>query len=102
MESKKLRRGMLSEELKKKYNITQKELRLMPYFQYLLLNHAAVDPAKIDEEERKILSRWQKEGKITRPCVRGDTCSVTKEFWDFMCEILYETYVPKVEKEGEV
>ena len=45
-------RGCLTEEVKKKYGISLKELRLLPYFQYLLMNEMRIDPKKIDHEER--------------------------------------------------
>lgn len=93
-------RGQLTDNIKVKYKITKEELRLMPYLQYCLMNNQSIDPCKISSEERKILSRWQKEGKITRSCIYG--CSITKEFWDQMAEILYETYVPKIEKDGKI
>lgn len=90
---------MQREELLNKYNITKTELRLMPYLQYCLMNRQSIDPRRISGEERKILSKWQDEGKITRSCING--CSITKEFWTTMNEILYEAYVPKLEKEGD-
>ena len=95
-----MKRGHYTKEFGKKHNITLEELRLMPYLQYCLMNSQSIDPAKISSEERKILSRWQKEGKITRSCISG--CSITKEFWTTMNEILYEAYVPKLEKEGDI
>ena len=97
-----MKRGQLSQEIADKYGITKAELRLMPYFQYLLMNGMPVDPRRINGEEREILSKWQKEGKITRTSVSGGTCAISKEFYNTMCEILYETYIPKVEKNGDI
>ena len=93
-------RGMLTEELTNKYNITVKELRLIPYFQYLLVNQMSVDPNKIDAEERKILKKWQDEGKITFSC--SETVTATREFWDFMNDVLWDSYVPHYEATEEV
>lgn len=93
-------RGVYTKELGEKYNITREELRLMPYLQYCLMNNLSIDPRKIIPEERKILSKWQDEGKITRSCIGG--CSITKEFWTTMNEILYEAYIPKLEKKGGI
>ena len=84
-------RGEFTEELKAKYNINITELRLIPYFQYLLVNHSRVDPAKINESERQILQRWRDEGKITFSC--SDPCTCTREFWDWMNNILWDSYV---------
>ena len=58
-------RGQYTDGLKEKYNITCKQLRLLPYFQYLLMNEMRIDPKKIDHEERLILQKWRDEGKIT-------------------------------------
>lgn len=92
-------RGCLTDDMKTKYGITLKELRLLPYFQYLLMNEARVDPIKIDSEERTILQKWRDEGKITFSA--SESCTCTKEFWDWMNEILWESYVPHY-KESEV
>ncbi len=89
-------RGCLTEEIKNKYGISLKELRLLPYFQYLLMNEERIDPKKIDHEERLILQKWRDEGKITFSML--DPCTCSKEFWDWMNEILWETYVPHIEK----
>lgn len=84
-------RGVLTDEIKNKYGITRKELRLMPYLQYLLVNQIPIDPRKIDQEEREILQKWRNEGKITFSM--KDPCSATKEFWDQISDIIYDTYV---------
>ena len=93
-------RGMLTEELATKYGITLKELRLIPYFQYLLINHMSVDPSKIDAEEREILKKWRDAGKITFSC--SETVTTTREFWDFMNDVLWDSYVPHYEETEEV
>lgn len=85
-------RGQYTDGLKEKYNITCKQLRLLPYFQYLLMNEMAIDLMKIDEEELKILAKWRDEGKITFSM--SEPCTCTRAFWDWMNEILWETYVP--------
>ena len=88
-------RGCLTNEIKEKYNITLKQLRLLPYFQYLLMNESRLDAIKIDAEERAILQQWRDEGKITFSI--SEPCTCTKEFWDWMNEILWESYVPHKE-----
>lgn len=89
-------RGMFTEELKEKYGVNNvKELRLLPYIQYLLVNHLSVDPNKIDSTEREILIRWRDEGKITFSCTEPMT--TTKEFWDWLNEVMWVAYVLKKE-----
>lgn len=92
-------RGCYTEEIKEKYGITLKQLRLLPYFQYLLMNEGRVDPGKIDSEEREILQQWRDEGKITFSM--SSPCTCTKEFWDRMNEILWDSYVPHKEIEND-
>ncbi len=73
-----------------KRKMTTIELRLIPYVQYVMLNEQKLDPQKINSEERTIFMQWKKDGH----CKGGITgLSVTKEFWDFMCEVLFEAYV---------
>lgn len=90
-------RGAYTEDIKNKYGITLKQLRLLPYFQFLLMNEKPIDPLKIDAEERTILQTWRDESKITFSM--SEPCTCTKEFWDWMNEILWETYVPHIEEE---
>ena len=89
-------RGMLTEEVNKiaediiRRKITQLELRLMPYIQYVMMNEQKIEPNKINSDERKILQKWRDEGFIEGG---ASGLSITKEFWEFMCEILFEAYV---------
>ena len=89
-------RGVLTEEVNKiaedmiRRKITQLELRLMPYIQYVMTNEQKIEPNRISGDERKILQKWKDEGFIKG----GATgLSITKEFYDFICEILFEAYV---------
>lgn len=88
-------RGAYTNELKEKYGITVEELRLIPYLQYCLLNSMPIDPNKIAPYEREILKKWRDENKITFSC--QESCTCTKEFWDWMNEILWDSYVPQME-----
>jgi len=72
------------------YEIEKDELRLMPYVQYVMMNEQKLDPAKCNEEERKILSKWREKGYIEGGAAG---LSITKEFWDILCEILFASYV---------
>lgn len=89
-------RGQLTEEVQeiaRKFlgrEMPQLELRLIPYVQYRLVNDQRLDPKKVSTEERKVLSQWRKAGYLEGG---ASEMEVTKEFWDFMCEVLWLTYV---------
>ncbi len=89
-------RGELTKEVNKiakkmiDRKITLRELRLIPYIQYVMLNEMRLDIRKINEEEREVLKKWREEGFIEGG---ASGLSITKEFWDFMCEILFQAYV---------
>jgi hypothetical protein len=70
--------------------ITQVELRLMPYAQYVMLNEQRIDPRKINDEERQILSDWRERGWIDGGAA-GMT--ISKEFWRAIHDILLLAYV---------
>lgn len=94
-------RGQLTDRIKEKskelmgYEISMRELRLMPYVQYCLLNSENINPRKVNQEEREILSRWRKAGYIEGG---ASGFGVTKEFWDIMSEILFLGYVDLFEE----
>lgn len=89
-------RGELSKRVLKKSldiigrEITMDELRLMPYIQYVMMNEQRLDIPKINPEERKILKKWKEEGFIEGG---ASGLSITKDFWDFLSEILFLSYV---------
>lgn len=89
-------RGQLTERIKKKslelmgYEINQKELRLMPYIQYVMMNEQKLDVAKINHEEREILSKWKKAGYIEGG---ASGMRISKQFWNILSEILLLGYV---------
>lgn len=70
--------------------ISTDELRLIPYIQTVMCNKQEINPRLINSEDRAILQLWEEKGFIKQEKVG---ISVTKEFWDFMCEILFESYV---------
>lgn len=89
-------RGILTKEINEialkiiGREIDQLELRLMPYIQYVMMNEQKLDPRKINGEERKVLKKWKDEGFMEG----GMTgLAITKDFWNFMNEILFEGYV---------
>ena len=89
-------RGVLSKKTNKiakkmiGREISRKELRLIPYIQYVMVNEQKIKIEHIDPEERIILRKWKEEGFIEGG---ASGLSITKDFWDFMCEILFEAYV---------
>lgn len=97
-------RGQITDAIKEKslevlgYEISQLELRLMPYVQYQLMNEKKLEPGALNLEEKAILSRWHERGFIVdgvtpngRPLSDGGL-QVTKVFWDAMNEILWIGY----------
>ena len=84
-------RGTLTKEVKKLskellgYEITVRELRMMPYIMYCLLDNCNIDPNKVNSEERAILMKWQKEERLSSP---SSNFMVSAEFYDIICQIL--------------
>lgn len=70
--------------------ISLRELRLIPYVQYVMCNERKIKPQHINQEEREILQKWREEGHI---CGGASGLAVTKQWWDFMCEVLFLAYV---------
>ena len=89
-------RGKLTEAIKVKskellgYEITQIELRLMPYVQYVMMNARCIDLARVNEDDEIILTKWHREGRIDDP---GGTLKISKQFWDALSELCYMAYV---------
>lgn len=89
-------RGQLTDRIKTKsvelmgYEISVRELRLMPYIQNCVMNSKNIDPAHINAEEREILSLWRGKKYITGG---ASGLKITKEFWDIISEILFLGYV---------
>lgn len=88
------KRGQLTERIKEKskellgYEISQTELRLMPYIQYQMCNEQRI--TNINGEERKILRKWKDAGYVDGG---ASGISITKEFWDIINEIIFLGYV---------
>ena len=66
------------------------ELRLLPYIDYVMKNEQYIKPEKINQEEREILSKWRA-AKYIEGGASG--LSITKDFYDFMQEVLWCGYV---------
>lgn len=108
-------RGQLTDRIREKsiellgYDISQNELRLMPYIQYQLVNKKRLSPAHLKDEEKAILANWVDKGYILdgvtgglgRPMMsEGAKLEVTKEFWNILSEIVYLGYVDLHEQEN--
>lgn len=93
-------RGKLTERIKLKslellgYEITMRELRLMPYVQSVMVNSQRLDPNKINGEERRIISKWRGQGHIEGG---ASGMRITEEFWNIICEIIRLGYVDLTE-----
>jgi hypothetical protein len=91
-------RGMLTDKIKtfakEAYGLelTTAGLRLMPYFQYRLLNHNNLGIEHVNQEDRVILAEWREAGYITGGCSKH-SLGCTKQFWDIMSELIWLGYV---------
>lgn len=70
--------------------ISQAELRLMPYVQYCMVNDQAIQPSKINADERAILSDWRQRGWIEGGAA-GMT--MTEHFWKAIHDLIWVAYV---------
>ena len=89
-------RGNLTKRIKAKskellgYEITQIELRLMPYILTVMMNEQKIKIRHCNQDDREILQKWRKAGHIEGG-VSG--LRITKEFWNIICEIVRLGYV---------
>lgn len=89
-------RGQLTDAVKQKakellgYEISQTELRLMPYIQYTMVNNQRIDPNKINANEKAILSKWREAGYIEGGAAG---LGITKDFWNIINEVIFMAYV---------
>lgn len=97
-------RGQLTDEIRQRskellgYEISTRELRLMAYVQFVMCNDQKIDPNKVYGEERGILQKWREAGHIQGG---ASGLSMTREFWDIMCSIIWYGYVAYREYEPE-
>lgn len=97
-------RGVLTEAAQKKAvailgeEITQIELRLYPFLDYCWKNGGYVDRSKLSKEEHDIIEHREKQGYLKREY--GGYNTPSREFYDFVQDILAETYVVTME-DGE-
>lgn len=76
-----------------KYKVdVNKAIRLLPYIDYVVKNGGRYDLAKMSPEEVRILDGLASDGYIWDI---DEHIFVTREFYDFVCEVLWESYVEK-------
>lgn len=90
-------RGRMDAEKAMKYKeflghpLTQAEMRLIPYVQYCAVNQGSIDRRHINAEEKIILKQWTEANMCM--CYPFNVCvAPTREFWDFMCNVLWDFY----------
>ena len=89
-------RGSLTNRIAKKSKemmgreITQRELRLMVYAQYVMCNEQRIDPNKVSQDEREILRMWKDAGYMEGG---ASGMTITREFWGILCEMVFLGYV---------
>ena len=97
-------RGVITPEIEKLgetflgKKLTQQELRLLPYIDYISKNLQGIDPFRINQEEREILSAWKKKGyiKYSSSTTEG-YFSIRRDFYDFTNSVLWLAYVDRYE-----
>ena len=89
-------RGDLTKRIKVKskellgYEITQTELRLMPYILTVMMNEQRIVPRHCSQDDREVLSKWRKAGHTEGG---ASSLQITEEFWNIICEIIRLGYV---------
>ena len=76
-------------------DITQAELRLMPYIQFCMMNGQILNTNRINKGERAVLQQWRDEGHVEGG---ASGLSITKDFWDSINQILWLAYAAHREK----
>jgi len=97
-------RGQLTEEIQKLVKdflgreITVCELRLYPYLDSVMKNEQKIDPNRVNQEERDILKKLREEEHIEGG---ASGLSVTKEFYNYIQQVLWIGYVVNAYSEGD-
>lgn len=98
-------RGILNEKIQFKAKevlgreITQTELRLYPYIDYVIKNGGYCDRSKLSREEQQLLYEYP-ERLLNKDY--GGYIHISKEFYSFIQHCLWESYVEfKIGEEEE-
>jgi hypothetical protein len=97
-------RGALTDEVKELsvqllgYEMSVRELRLLPYLMSCLMGNTNVEPRKINSEERDILIKWGKCGYLSDP---SSDFAVSSKFYDIMVALLKVGYCSDMINENE-
>ncbi len=96
-------RGKLTDKVKKisiellGYEITQEELRLMPYLLHCSLNYSKINDDNLNNEEFTILNEWVMKGFIAFDGNDSDDSfskfSISKKFFSAISELMWLSYV---------
>ena len=70
-------------------DLTQIELRLYPYLQYVMVNERKLDPRRVNPEERVILAGLRTEGHIEGG---AGGLTMTREFFLFISDLIFDAY----------
>lgn len=88
-------RGKLTGDIAKKAKeflgreITEDEFRLYPYLQYQMVNERRIDPRRINQVEREVMSKLRAEGHIEGG---AGGLAMTREFYLFISDLLFDGY----------
>ena len=89
-------RGNLTKRIKAKskellgYEISQTELRLMPYVLTVMMNEQKIKIRHCNQDDREVLQKWREAGHIEGG---ASGLQITEEFWNIICEIVRLGYV---------
>lgn len=92
-------RGRLTDEVKKiskdmlGYEISQRELRLLPYLMSVTLDNFPMDRKRINRDENRILNKWEEKGFVSiESADNGRMLFLTERFYKAVSAILMVGY----------
>lgn len=72
------------------HEFTQRDLRLIPYLHYVIINHGVINMRKLNEDEWARLQQWEDAGLLA---IVGDTITrVTPRLWMAINHLLWLGY----------
>jgi hypothetical protein len=100
-------RGMITDKIREKsiellgYEINKLELRLISYVDYVMKNEQYIEVFRINNPEMNILAKWVRLGFVVDGITKKGRPNkselkkmvISKQFYDFMQEILWLGYV---------